>query len=292
MNVELKYLPSRPAKPRETGLTMVMDKGLSLGQARDFVEVNTQMVDIVKLGFGTAMVTPNLKEKIKIYQDAGLEVYFGGTLFEAFYVRNQLADFRQMCIDMGIKMVEVSDGSIVLDHKEKCDLITSFASEFKVLSEVGSKEEGILISPAKWIRMMLAELKAGSWKVIAEARESGNVGIFRPNGSAHTILINKIMAKVNNDNILWEAPKKPQQVWFLKLMGTNVNLGNIAPHDVIPLETLRLGLRGDTFFEHLPEAIVAKAQPIVPEPAPKKSKAKAPAAKKAAAKATTAKAKA
>lgn len=290
MNFDMKYLPIRPAKPRETGLTMVMDKGLSLGQARDFVEMNAELVDIVKLGFGTSMVTANLKEKIKIYQDAGLEVYFGGTLFEAFYVRNQLAEFRQMCLDNGIKMVEVSDGSIVLNHKKKCELITSFAQEFKVLSEVGSKEEGILISPAKWIRMMLAELKAGSWKVIAEARESGNVGIFRPNGSAHTILINKIMAKVNNDNILWEAPKKPQQVWFLKLMGPNVNLGNIAPNDVIPLETLRLGLRGDTFFEHLPEAIVKNCQPIVPEPSPaKKAKAK-PAAKKAAPKAAAKKA--
>lgn len=296
MKPTLKYLPERPAKPRHTGVTMVMDKGLSYRQAEDFIETCGELTDVVKLGFGTTMVTPNVERKIQLYRDAGLDVYFGGTLFEAFYVRNQLADFRQMCLDFGVNLMEVSDGSIVLDHKEKCDLITSFAEDFKVLSEVGSKEEGILISPAKWIRMMLAELKAGSWKVIAEARESGNVGIFRPNGHAHTILINKIMAKVNNDNILWEAPKKPQQVWFLKLMGANVNLGNIAPNDVIPLETLRLGLRGDTFFEHLPEAIVKKAQPIVPEPtkkpAAKKAPAKKPAAKKAPAKKAAPKAKA
>ena len=296
MKPTLNHLPERPAKPRHTGVTMVMDKGLSYRQAEDFIETCGALTDVVKLGFGTTMVTPNVERKIQLYHDAGLDVYFGGTLFEAFYVRNQLADYRQMCLDFGVNVMEVSDGSIVLNHKEKCDLITSFSEDFKVLSEVGSKEEGILISPAKWIRMMLAELKAGSWKVIAEARESGNVGIFRPNGHAHTILINKIMAKVNNDNILWEAPKKPQQVWFLKLMGANVNLGNIAPNDVIPLETLRLGLRGDTFFEHLPEAIVKKAQPIVPEPTQKstakKTPAKKPAAKKAPAKKAAPKAKA
>lgn len=289
MNFDLKHLPERPSKPRETGLTMVMDKGLSLRQAEDFIEAGALHTDIVKLGFGTSMVTNKLKEKIKRYQEAGLDVYFGGTLFEAFYVRNQLADFRQFCLDLGVAMVEVSDGSIALNHKEKCDLISSFSEDFKVLSEVGSKEEGILISPAKWIRMMLAELKAGSWKVIAEARESGNVGIYRPNGSAHVILINKIMAKVNNDNILWEAPKKPQQVWFLKHMGPNVNLGNIAPNDIIPLECLRLGLRGDTFFTWLPEDIVKKSQPVKAEPKKKATKPKAKASTSAPKKTTTSK---
>lgn len=278
MNFELKHIPERPAKPRNTGLTMVMDKGLSIREAQDFIEVSSSYVDVVKLGFGTSMVTPNVKKKVQLYRDHGMQVYFGGTLFEAFYVRNQLADFRQFCLDSGVNMLEVSDGSIEMKHKAKCDMISSFAEDFKVFSEVGSKEEGILISPAKWIRMMLAELKAGSWKVIAEARESGNVGIYRPNGHAHTILINKILAKVSNDDILWEAPKKPQQVWFLKHMGPNVNLGNIAPNDVIPLECLRLGLRGDTFFDHLPEDIVRGAQPTPPPPK-KKAAAKKPVAK-------------
>jgi phosphosulfolactate synthase len=157
-------------------------------------------------------------------------------------------------------MIEVSDGSMSIDHDEKCEVIQRLSKNFTVLSEVGSKEEGILISPAKWIRMMNNELKAGSWKVIAEARESGTVGIFRPNGRAHVILINKILAKVKAEDILWEAPQKSQQVWFIQLMGANVNLGNIAASEVIPLECLRLGLRGDTFFSFLPEEIIEKAK--------------------------------
>jgi phosphosulfolactate synthase len=132
------------------------------------------------------------------------------------------------------------------------------AQDFTVLSEVGSKEEGILISPAKWVKMMSDELKAGSWKVIAEARESGNVGIYRPNGSAHSLLVSKILAKIKADDIIWESPQKSQQVWFIKLIGPNVNLGNIAPNDLIALETLRLGLRGDTFFDYLPQDVAER----------------------------------
>ena len=147
----------------------------------------------------------------------------------------------------------MSDGSIIIDHNEKCELIYRLSKERTVLSEVGSKDSGILISPNRWIKMMTKELEAGSWKVIAEGREAGNVGVFRPNGSAHTLLINKIIAKVKPENILWEAPQKNQQVWFVKLFGANVNLGNIAPNEVIPLECLRLGLRGDTFFDYLPK---------------------------------------
>jgi phosphosulfolactate synthase len=167
-------------------------------------------------------------------------------------------DYRSLVQKLGLGTVEVSDGSIHIDHDKKCELIQDLSKEFTVLSEVGSKEEGILISPGKWIKMMNAELEAGSWKVIAEARESGNVGIYRPNGTAHTVLVNKILAKVPGDKVLWEAPKKPQQVWFLKLLGNNVNLGNIDYADIIPLETLRLGLRGDTFFDHLPSENVAR----------------------------------
>ncbi|MFT5903152.1 MAG: phosphosulfolactate synthase, partial [Bacteroidia bacterium] len=154
---------------------------------------------------------------------------------------------------LGLKTLEVSDGSISLNHDTKCELIRDLAKDYRVLSEVGSKEAGIIIHPNKWKSMMLAELEAGSWKVIAEARESGNVGIYRPNGSAHVSLINKILAAVPKDKILWEAPIKAQQVWFINLLGANVNLGNIGPAEVIPLETLRLGVRGDTFFNYLPE---------------------------------------
>jgi phosphosulfolactate synthase len=184
-------------------------------------------------------------------------VYCGGTLFEAFYVRNDLKGYLKYVRGLGIDCIEISDGSMVIPHDEKCNLIATLSKDFRVLSEVGSKEEGILISPNKWIRMMQNELAAGSWKVIAEARESGTVGIYRPNGSAHVQLIKRILANVALEDILWEAPKKPQQVWFIKQFGANVNLGNIGPEDIIPLETLRMGLRGDTFFEYLPERLAS-----------------------------------
>lgn len=252
-NYNLPFLPERDSKPRQKGLTMMMDKGLSLTQARNFIESSLAYTDLVKLGFGTSIITSNLREKIKLYHDAGLKVYLGGTLFEAFLIRGLFDDYIAFAKDLGIDTAEVSDGSIILPHKKKCQYIEKLAKHFTVLSEVGSKEAGILIAPAKWISMMKAELEAGSWKVIAEARESGNVGIYRPNGSAHVMLVNRILSKIPGDSILWEAPLKSQQAWFIKTMGANVNLGNIAYDDVIPLETLRLGLRGDTFFQFLPE---------------------------------------
>jgi phosphosulfolactate synthase len=255
MNTKLSFLPHRTTKPRESGLNMVMDKGLSLRQAEDLIEIAADKVDLLKLGFGTSVITPNLKEKVKLYRDAGIEVYCGGTLFEAFYIRNSLDEYLKFIDDLGISCLEVSDGSMVIHEHDKCEVIRKLASNYKVLSEVGSKEAGILISPSKWTSMMSQELEAGSWKVIAEARESGNVGIYRPNGSAHTALIKMILTKVEIEDIIWETPKKPQQAWFIKQFGANVNLGNIGPWDVIPLETLRLGLRGDTFFDFLPENI-------------------------------------
>lgn len=252
-NFNLPFLPERESKPREKGLTMMMDKGLSLSQARNFIESSLAYTDLVKLGFGTSIITSNLREKVKLYRDSGLQVYLGGTLFEAFIIRGLFDEYIAFAKDLGIDTAEVSDGSIILPHTKKCRYIEKLAKHFTVLSEVGSKEAGILIAPAKWISMMKAELEAGSWKVIAESRESGNVGIYRPNGSAHVVLVNRILNKIPGDSILWEAPLKSQQAWFIKTMGANVNLGNIAYDDVIPLETLRLGLRGDTFFQFLPE---------------------------------------
>jgi phosphosulfolactate synthase len=254
-NVTLPYLPEREVKPRKSGVTMMMDKGLSLRQAEDFLSVSSPFTDIIKLGFGTSVITPNLIEKIKLYKNAGMRVYVGGTLFEAFIARNQYKEYVNYIENLGLDTVEVSDGSIILDHKRKCELISKLAKKFHVVSEVGSKEAGILIAPAKWISMMKAELDAGSQMVIAEARESGNVGIYRPNGTAHVLLVNRIMSKIPSEKILWEAPIKSQQAWFIKLIGANVNLGNISHDDVIPLETLRLGLRGDTFFQFLPEEL-------------------------------------
>lgn len=255
MNVNLPHLPERPDKPRKTGLTMVMDKGLGIKQAEQFIEASGDLVDIVKLGFGTSVVSKNTEAKIKLYKEAGFRVYLGGTLFEAFVIRDMLDDYMRFVDKLKIDHVEVSDGSIDMEHDVKCEYISKLAKKYTVLSEVGSKEEGIIIHPSKWTSMMLKELEAGSWKVIAEARESGNVGIYHRNGQAHSMLINKIIAKVKPDNILWEAPQKAQQVYFIKLFGANVNLGNISFDDVIPLETLRLGLRGDTFFTFLPKKL-------------------------------------
>ncbi len=253
MNFDLPFIPERTVKPRNSGLTMMMDKGLGLREAEHFIEANIDFTDIVKFGFGTAYVTKQLEEKIKLFRDNGIRPYFGGTLFEVFYARGRFEDFLRLLDKYDLDLVEISDGSIIINHDEKCELIHRLAKNFTVLSEVGSKDSGILISPNRWIKMMTKELQAGSWKVIAEGREAGNVGVFRPNGSAHTLLINKIIAKVKPENILWEAPQKNQQVWFVKLFGANVNLGNIAPNEVIPLECLRLGLRGDTFFDYLPK---------------------------------------
>ena len=233
----------------------MMDKGMSLRQVEDFISASGHLTDLAKLGFGTAFVTNDLEEKIKLYQSAGIRPYFGGTLFEAFIARNRFNEFQKLCDKYNLDLCEVSDGSIEIPHEAKLKYISELAKSRTVLSEVGSKDAGIIISPGKWIKMMSTELEAGSWKVIAEGRESGNVGVFRPNGTAHTFLINKIIAKIKPEDILWEAPQKTQQVWFIKLFGPNVNLGNIAPHEMVPLECLRLGLRGDTFFEFLPENI-------------------------------------
>jgi phosphosulfolactate synthase len=253
MNFKLTHIPTRTSSPREEGLTMVMDKGLSINEAKNMITASAKHIDIVKLGFGTAYVTENLEEKIKLYTDAGLNVYFGGTLFEAFIIRDMFDEFVELVEKFDLKMVEVSDGSIELDHEKKCEYIRILSKTVTVLSEVGSKSTEVLIPPYKWIEMMEKELAAGSWKVIAEAREGGNVGICRDTGEVRSDLIEEILTKIPKNKILWEAPKKDQQVWFIKLMGANVNLGNIAPNEIIPLECLRLGLRGDTFFDFLPK---------------------------------------
>ena len=251
MNFDLTDIPERVKKPRENGLTMMMDKGLSLNDTKNFIDMCGPLTDIVKLGFGTSAISPHIETKIKLYKDAGLSVYIGGTLFEAFVIRDMFEEYKELIRRWKLNMCEVSDGSIEISHKDKCNYIKDLAQEFKVVSEVGSKDQAKLIAPYKWIELMQEELKSGAWKVIAEAREGGNVGIYNKVGDVRSDLIDEILTKISNEDILWEAPKKHQQVWFIKLLGTNVNLGNIAWDEVIPLETLRLGLRGDTFFDHI-----------------------------------------
>ncbi len=251
MNYTLKNIPERTKKPRQTGFTMVMDKGLSCREVDDFLSVAGDHVDIVKLGWGTSFVTPNLKEKLQVYADAGIPTYFGGTLFEAFIVRDQFEDYRKILDKYDMKYAEVSDGSIELDHELKCEYVSKLAKQVIVLSEVGSKDVEKIIPPYKWIELMQKELDAGAWKVIGEAREGGNVGLFRSSGEVRSGLVEEILTQIPSEKIIWEAPQKEQQVWFIKLLGTNVNLGNISPSEAIPLETIRIGLRGDTFSHFL-----------------------------------------
>ncbi len=251
MNFNLSQIPTRDSKPRKHGITMVMDKGLSINQVKDFLDVAEPYVDVVKFGFGTSFVTPKLKEKIQVYKEAGVAIYFGGTLFEAFAIRNQLDVYEEIIKEYDLEYIEVSDGSMEIDHKVKCEYITRFAKQVTVLSEVGSKDTTNIMAPYKWIELMQAEINAGSSYVIGEARESGTVGIYRTDGEVRQGLVQEILTKIPEEKIIWEAPKKAQQLYFLKLVGQNVNLGNIAPTEVIPLEAMRIGLRGDTFDMYL-----------------------------------------
>ncbi|MEI8280381.1 MAG: phosphosulfolactate synthase [Bacteroidota bacterium] len=251
MNFHLNNLPERTEKPRQYGITMVMDKGMGLDEVNNFLSVAAPYVDIVKLGFGTAYVTNHLREKLDIYRSHNVPVYFGGTLFEAFLIRNQFDDYLQVLKDYDLNYVEVSDGSITIPHLEKCGYIEKLAKHVTVLSEVGSKDAAHIIPPYKWIELMKAELEAGSTYVIAEAREAGNVGIYRGSGEVREGLVQEILTQIPHERIIWEAPQKAQQVYFLELLGANVNLGNIAPSEMIPLESMRIGLRGDTFHLYL-----------------------------------------
>ena len=251
MNFNLSQIPQRNSKPRNHGITMVMDKGLSVQEVKNFMSACSPHVDVVKLGFGTAFVTPNLKEKLEVDRFYGIPIYFGGTLFEAFLIRNQFEDYISVCKEFGVSYMEVSDGSITIPHAEKCGYIEKLTKHGVVLSEVGSKDAAHIIPPYKWIELMKAELGAGASYVIAEAREAGNVGIYRGSGEVREGLVQEILTQIPEEKIIWEAPQKAQQLYFLELIGCNVNLGNIAPSEVIALEAMRIGLRGDTFNLYL-----------------------------------------
>jgi len=251
MNFDLSQIPERDKKPRTHGLTMVMDKGMSVNQTKDFLAACAPHVDVVKLGFGTSVVTPNLKEKLDVFREAKMAFYFGGTLFEAYAIRNEMDKYIEIIKEYELNYVEVSDGSMEIPHKEKCAYIERLAQYTTVLSEVGSKDDKHIIPPYKWIELMKAELESGSSYVIGEARESGTVGIYRGSGEVREGLVQEILTQIPEEKIIWEAPKKMQQVYFLKLCGANVNLGNIAPTEVISLEAMRIGLRGDTFHFYL-----------------------------------------
>ncbi len=234
---------------RDGGLTHVLDKGLGPRAWEDVLETCGDFIDIVKLGWGTAYVTANLDRKLEVLRDK--RVVIGGTFFEVVYARDRIDEYKRWLSDLGIDHVEISDGTVEIPRERKLELIADFARDFTVLSEVGSKDSEVVFAPYEWVEWIKAEKAAGAWKVIAEGRESGTAGIFRPSGEMRTGLVDEIAHSIDYRDLVWEAPTKASQAWFIQHFGPEVNLGNIPPEEVIPLETLRLGLRGDTLREVL-----------------------------------------
>ncbi|HEY1519273.1 MAG TPA: phosphosulfolactate synthase [Solirubrobacteraceae bacterium] len=244
---DLLNLPERSGKPRSNGVTHVIDRGLSIAEIEGMVEVAGEYVDIVKLGWGTALATGNLERKLDRYRQHGIPVVLGGTLTELAMQRGRLDELIAWVHELGLEYFEISDGTIALEHERKLELIERLAQEFTVLSEVGSKDDtGAITPPYVWVQQMRAELTAGAWKVIAEGREAGTAGIFRPNGEVREGLIGEIVHEIAPGQIMFDSPRKDQQVWFVRRFGPEVNLSNIPVGEVLALETLRLGLRSDT----------------------------------------------
>jgi phosphosulfolactate synthase len=234
---------------RDGGLTHVIDKGVGPRAWEDVLETSGDYIDIVKLGWGTAYVTPNLQRKLDVLK--GKPVVIGGTFFEAVYAQGKLDEYKRWLGELGMTHVEISDGVVDLPRERKLELIADFARDFTVLSEVGSKDEDVVYAPYQWVEWIKEELDAGAWKVITEGREGGTAGIYRSDGEMRTGLVDEIAHEIDVSDLVFEAPSKSSQAWFVKQFGPNVNLGNIPPEEVIPLETLRLGLRGDTLKEVL-----------------------------------------
>jgi phosphosulfolactate synthase len=244
--IDLLELPLRSSKPREQGLTHVLDRGLSVSAVDALAEVAGEFVDIVKLGWGTALVTGNLDAKLARYRAHGIPVVLGGTLLEIAIAQDRLDPVLSWITGLGLEHVEISDGTITMAHDEKLELIERLARDFNVMSEVGSKDDTKIMAPYRWVELIQSELEAGATKVIAEARESGTSGIYRHDGEVRMGLIDEIVHAVPPEKLLFEAPQKDQQVWFIRRLGADVNLGNVVPDDVLSLETMRLGLRADT----------------------------------------------
>ncbi|HMB17714.1 MAG TPA: phosphosulfolactate synthase [Gaiellaceae bacterium] len=242
-------MPAFDLPPRNGGLTHVLDKGLGPRAWEDVLETSGDYIDVVKLGWGTAYVTPNLKRKLEVL--AGKRVVIGGTFFEAIWARGKVEEYKGWLGELGLTHVEISDGAVEMPREEKLELIADLARDFTVLSEVGSKDSEVVYAPYEWVGWIKEELEAGAWKVITEAREGGTAGIFRPTGEMRTGLIDEIVHDIQPADLIFEAPTKSAQAWFVRELGPEVNLGNIPPDEVIPLETLRRGLRADTLKEVL-----------------------------------------
>src|SRR5213080_4116984 len=244
-------VPARSPKPRTHGLTHVIDKGLNLRDIEGLFDTAGEYVDVVKLGWGTSYVTRNLEKKIALYRSFGTPVVCGGTLFEAVVARGKLDEYKSWLVEQRFSHVEISDGAIEIPRERKLELIADFARDFTVLSEVGSKDAEVNYAPYLWVQWGKEELEAGAWKVITEGREGGTAGIYRPTGEMRTGLVDEIVHEVAIESLIFEAPTKGSQAWFIREFGPSVHLGNIPPDEVISLETLRLGLRADTLKEVL-----------------------------------------
>ena len=239
-------LPARPAKPRETGLTHVIDIGLSPNDADNLMKIAAQHIDLIRLGFGSAYVTGALQEKVDLYHSYDVPVALGGTLTELAWLQGRVDGLRSWLQELGVEHVEVSSGSVAIPAEEKADLIRTLSKDFTVFAEVGEKDPAAILAPYRWLELIEEALEAGAAKVVCEGRASGDAGLYRPDGEARTGLIDEIVHRVDFHRLIFEAPQRHQQVWFIQHLGPEVNLGNIRPDDVIPLETLRLGLRADT----------------------------------------------
>ena len=239
-------LPSRPAKPRESGLTHVIDTGLSPVDAEGLMKTSAPYIDLIRLGFGSAYVTGALREKIDLYRSHGVPVALGGTLTELAWLQQRVDGLRAWLKELEIEHVEVSSGAVPIPPDEKAELIRALAGDFIVFAEVGEKDPAAILAPYRWVELIEQALEAGAAKVVCEGRASGDAGMYRPDGEARTGLIDEIAHRIDFHRLIFEAPKRHQQVWFIEHFGSEVNLGNIRPDDVIPLETLRLGLRADT----------------------------------------------
>lgn len=249
MNYNLSSIPERTSRPRSFGLTVISDKGMSIAETENLLAVGKPYIDMVKLAFGTALVTPQIREKVKLYQSNNVPVFFGGLLFEAFVIRGQYNDYIKLLEEFELSFIEVSDGAISISHEEKCHYIKTLSEIGTVISEVGSKDKDKVkvTPPYQWINMMQAELDAGSAYLIAEAKETGTEGVYRNSGEVREGLVEEILTRIPGEKIIWEAPEKDQQLYFIRQLGCNANLGNIEPREVIPLETMRPGLRSDSF---------------------------------------------
>ena len=239
-------LPERPTKPRETGLTHVIDIGLAPSDADNLMKIAADHIDLVRLGFGSAYVTGALQEKIDLYRGYGVPVALGGTLTELAWLQGRVDGLRTWLKELGVDHVEVSSGSVAIPPDEKVALIRTLAEDFTVYAEVGEKDPAAIMAPYVWVELIEQALEAGAQKVVCEGRASGDAGLYRRDGEPRTGLLDEVVHSIDFHRLVFEAPKRHQQVWFIEHLGPDVNLGNIRPDDVIPLETLRLGLRADT----------------------------------------------